>query len=439
MRSAICCVAAVLAVAGAALPRCMIAVAGANGRVGSMVCRHLLRNHEQVTVRALVRSASDPYQGYGKLSYEVGAEDGKMSLAPALQFNENGVMGAATTEFDEEVQGGYGLDRLEIRECELRYARDVEDALADVDAVVYCASAFNSFRQRLPDRVDDAASRIAQAGMNLFELRLGKAFFGDDKEDGSDEPRRKAAQGKTADVEGLENTLNTLAASRRRRASLAQLTGGKSRGGGDMPALVLLSSASSLGYDDAGEGSQAQENEFGFRKRTAEAAVRAAGVPHVIVRSSVIDDVRGQEGLDVQVINEPDESEAEAVRAGVVAGEAEAKGAVGVRAGKEARSRRVHPRDLAAYLVGCLSGLPRSSAARGADVRALDAEIAGRESEKATAIAEQNFLRAGELLEDVKRLKEQRSATLGRAQTSASKESSTVEVWTYVEGKPFLR
>ena len=37
------------------LPRCTIAVAGANGRVGSMVCRELLRNHPQVTVRALVR------------------------------------------------------------------------------------------------------------------------------------------------------------------------------------------------------------------------------------------------------------------------------------------------------------------------------------------------------------------------------------------------
>ena len=63
-------------------------------------------------------------------------------------------MGAQTMEFDEAVQAVYGLERLEIRECELRYGRDVEDALADVDMLVFTASAFNSFRQRLPDRLD---------------------------------------------------------------------------------------------------------------------------------------------------------------------------------------------------------------------------------------------------------------------------------------------
>ena len=107
------------------LPRCTIAVAGANGRVGSAVCRELLRKHKQVTVRALVRSASDPYQGYGRLSYEVGAEDGKMDIAPAWQMGEDGgIMGAQSIEFDEEVQGQYGLDRLEIRECEVRSKKE---------------------------------------------------------------------------------------------------------------------------------------------------------------------------------------------------------------------------------------------------------------------------------------------------------------------------
>ena len=147
-----------------------------------------------------------------------------MELAPAWRMGEDGVMGAASIEFDPAVQGGYGLDRLEIRECDLRYDKDVEDALADVrvacphevrsaaanrkrrlaawqvDAVIYCASAFNAQRQKLPDRVDGAASAIASAGMNLFELRLGKAFFGEpEKADGSDGPRREAAKGKTAE------------------------------------------------------------------------------------------------------------------------------------------------------------------------------------------------------------------------------------------------
>ena len=72
-----------LAALAAPLPRCTVAVAGANGRVGSMVCRELLRKHKQVTVRALMRNAADPFEGYGRLSYEVGAEDGKMDIAPA--------------------------------------------------------------------------------------------------------------------------------------------------------------------------------------------------------------------------------------------------------------------------------------------------------------------------------------------------------------------
>jgi hypothetical protein len=115
-------------VRGLTLPRATIAVAGANGRVGSMVCRELLRNHPLITVRALVRSASDPYQGYGRLSYEVGAEDGKMSLDSAFSLGGGGRFAApATIEFDEEVQGSYGLDRLEIRECEVRASSHPRD------------------------------------------------------------------------------------------------------------------------------------------------------------------------------------------------------------------------------------------------------------------------------------------------------------------------
>ena len=151
-----------------ALPRCTIAVAGANGRVGSMVCRELLRNHPQVSVRALVRDASNPWEGYGRLSYEVGAEDGKMDLRPAWQMGEEGRFAApATMEFDADVQSGYGLDRLELRECELRYAKDVDAVLSDVDAVIYCATAFNALRRRLPDRLDEAGRGIAKTGMAL--------------------------------------------------------------------------------------------------------------------------------------------------------------------------------------------------------------------------------------------------------------------------------
>lgn len=332
------------------LPRSTIAVAGANGRVGSMVCRELLRNHPQVTVRALVRSAKDPYQGYGRLSYEVGAEDGKMELNPAWRQDEDGRFGTMSMEFDEDVQANYGLDRLEIREADLRYSRDMDECLSDVDAVVWCATSFNEFRQRIPDRLDDAARAIDQRGMAFFELRLGKALFGEEeKEDGSDPARREATRGKTADEDGLQCALKVLGQSRRRKATLSQLVGGTPSGKGALTPLVLLSAASALGYDEDMWGGAPSENEFGFRKRNGEGFVRESGLPHAIVRSAAIDGLTVEEGLELNLIESPDEKQKEAVKEG---GE-EAAGAVGV-ADKEARKRRIHPRDVAKLLVSCL-------------------------------------------------------------------------------------
>lgn len=242
------------------LPRCTIAVAGANGRVGSMVCKELLRNHPRVKVRALVRDAYNAFEGYGRLSYEVGAEDGKMDIQAAWKQDEEGrFLSPATMEFDDAVQASYGLDRLEIRECELRYAKDVESALGDVDGVIYCATAFNEFRQRLPDRLDAAASRIAKGGLALFELRFGDALFGERRGGGEDaegsdanKERTREAQGKTADYEGVENAVRVLKRTCERRASLSALTGGQAGGGtGLQVPFVLLSSAAALGYDSS--------------------------------------------------------------------------------------------------------------------------------------------------------------------------------------------
>ena len=354
--------AVVLLSAAAPLPRCTVAVAGANGRVGSMICRELLRNHPQVTVRALVRDAQNPYEGYGRLSYEVGAEDGKMDLRPAWSRGEDGGFAQpATMEFDENVMATYGLDRLEIRECELRYAKDVEAALSDVDAVVYCATSFNNFRQRLPDRLDEAAGRIAQGGMALFELRFGDALFGKQRGRGdgaensdASKERRAEARGKTADVEGLENTLRVVQKSRARRASLAALTGGQAGAVARVGVpFVLISGSGALGYDSSPYSSEVRENEFGFRKRTAESTLRASELGHVIVRSAAIDDVRVDEGLPVRTSEQVVIAE-QLVAAG---GKAAEEGAVGVR-DDDAKKRRIHPRDLARFAVRCLVDEP---------------------------------------------------------------------------------
>ena len=44
-----------------------------------------------------------------------------------------------------------------------------------------------------------------------------------------------------------------------------------------------------------------RENEFGYRKRIGEEAVRASGLPHAIVQAASIDDVRTEEGLELKV------------------------------------------------------------------------------------------------------------------------------------------
>ncbi|KAL1528447.1 hypothetical protein AB1Y20_009793 [Prymnesium parvum] len=327
------------------LPRCTIAVAGANGRVGSMVCRELLRAHTAVTVRALVRTASD-VSGFERLSYEVGAEDGAMELRPAWRLDEQtGRLAApATVQFDDEVQRGFGLARLELRECELRAAREVEEALADVDGVIFCATSFDTARRRLPDRVDEAAGRLASAGMALFELRLGDAIFGKaPRAGGADAPAASELRGKTADVEGLQNVLSALARNRKRRASLAELSGQMGRPTALRVPFVLASACDYLGYDEDLLSRELRETEFGYRKRMGDAAVRASSLPYTIVHSARIDGF-AEEGLKPQVERREDG----------VASAAEAQGAVGVRR-DDARGRRIHPRDLAAFLVSSLA------------------------------------------------------------------------------------
>ena len=98
------CVCMAMPTGGARLPACTIAVAGANGRVGAMVVRELLRTEPAVSVRALVRTTSR-LEGYARLSYEVGAEDAQYSLRPAWALaDEGGLAWQTEATFDEDVQ-----------------------------------------------------------------------------------------------------------------------------------------------------------------------------------------------------------------------------------------------------------------------------------------------------------------------------------------------
>ena len=152
------------------LPQCTVVVAGGNGRVGASVCRNLLRNHPLVSVRALIRNADD-IMSYEYLSYEVGAEDAKGTIRPAWAALADGEP-RISFEFDEEVQGTYGLDRLSLCECELRYKPDVERALQGADAVIYCASAFDANRRKNPERL-----QVTQFWRNSAQFWRNSAQF----------------------------------------------------------------------------------------------------------------------------------------------------------------------------------------------------------------------------------------------------------------------
>jgi len=515
------------------LPPCTVVVVGANGRVGSRVVTELLRKHSKVNVRALVRSASpnpDPnpnphpnpnpnpnpnphpnhypnpnpnpspkpnpkpkpnpspspnpnpnqvrsasrIQSYERLSYESGAEDGKMSIRPAWEIQEGGFAQGQTIEFDPVVQGSYGLDRLEILECDVRHRPDVARVIAGADAVIFCATSFGEGRTKLTERLESFNEGAAALGANLFELRLpGFGRGGDGAADEEAAARRKSAAGTTADEEGVALVLEELSRELARRARLKALTApapakAKARppqeaaaavappadpriaqlegtlreleaagvdaatleplreelatlraavepdatNGGETAAVkgnedglpdgwfkaedpqsgrayyynkatretswtppkpspplrpqptpfVLLSGSAGLGYDDTagllGSDGSLQENEFGYRKRMGEAKVRTSGLEAVIVRAAILDQLRLEEGL--QVLSQP----------GVVAEELAAGGAAGGAAGvqnEQLRKNRIHPRDVARVLVGCLFGVEGGVSAGGGE------------------------------------------------------------------------
>ena len=97
-----------------------ILMVGSNGRLGSMVCRRLLRQYPEIAnVVAMVHVVgenSETSRGFGRLAYEVGAEDGRGSIGPAWSAEDR----TATFEFDEEYMTPYHLEKLRIVECEVR-------------------------------------------------------------------------------------------------------------------------------------------------------------------------------------------------------------------------------------------------------------------------------------------------------------------------------
>lgn len=178
-----------------------VLVVGSNGRLGSMVCRHLLRRHpelkEVIACVHVVGENSDTARGYGRLSYEVGAEDGTGTIGPAWSAQDERT---ARFEFDAETMAGHNLQKLRVVECELldpvQVATIVENSEADV--VVWCATDFNGNRPR------------AVGGLNV--AFLFRAVTAPDKG--------------RVEVEGLQNLLGALKRVRQEQVQRNRLVGG---------------------------------------------------------------------------------------------------------------------------------------------------------------------------------------------------------------------
>ena len=200
-----------------------VLVAGANGRLGSMVCRYLLRNHPQTEVVAAVHYVgenSPTSRGYGRLSYEVGAEDGIGSLGPAWSEERD-----ATFTYNPEVMQSYNLQNLRLVECEFLDPVQCETVVEGCDAVIWCATDFNG---NLPRAV---------SGLNV--AFLFRAVSRPDKG--------------RVEVEGLQNMLSALRKEqldRKRKDQFSSTSISSKRAKGANPINFVLVSTDAKAFKD---------------------------------------------------------------------------------------------------------------------------------------------------------------------------------------------
>lgn len=180
-----------------------VLVVGANGRLGSMVCRYLLRSHpeieELVAAVHVVGENSNTGRGYGRLSYEVGAEDGRGSIGAAWMGDETYTQ---SFQYDDETMSTYNLNKLRIVEVELldpvQCDTIVQTSGNPPDCVIWCATDFNANTPR------------AVSGLNVAFLFRAIA-----------DPQKGRVE-----IEGLQNMLNSLTKARKNAQWTARLTGG---------------------------------------------------------------------------------------------------------------------------------------------------------------------------------------------------------------------
>ena len=271
-----------------------VLVVGANGRLGSMVCRYLLRNNPETEVVACVHyigEDSPTSRGYGRLSYEVGAEDGVGSIGAAWSAEDR----VATFEYADYMEG-YNLKNLRLVECELLDPVQCNTICEGVDSVIWCATDFNGNQPR------------AISGFNIAFLFRAVA-----------DPTKGRVE-----IEGLRNMLGALKLNKQEEMSKGKVSKGRP------PLAFSLVSAAPDSFEDF-------ETPFGTfhgLKREGEDILKKEfpSLSYTILQMSRYDDNFVAEDLDIEYEQVQNESEA-----------------------KESRKRRINRRDAARAVVDSLT------------------------------------------------------------------------------------
>ena len=247
-----------------------VLVVGANGRLGSLVCRYLLRNNPETEVVACVHYVSEnssTSRGYSRLSYEVGAEDGVGSIGAAWSAEDR----VATFEYADYMKD-YNLKNLRMVECELLDPVQCQTICEGVDSVIWCATDYNGNTPR------------AVSGLNVAFLF-----------------RALAAPTKgRVEIEGLRNILGGLKLAQQDRKRQ-----GNEPSGGKKPINFALVSPS----PEAFANYETPFGEFNAIKREGEEMVKTEfpSLSYSVLQMGLFDDNFVDEGQDI--LTEPSDAE----------------------------------------------------------------------------------------------------------------------------------
>lgn len=256
-------------VEGKSLKNKRVLVVGANGRLGSMVTRYLLRNHPEVkeVVAAVHYVGENTSRGYGRLSYEVGAEDGVGTIGPAWAPEDER---NARFEFSDAMKD-YNLQNLRVVEVELLDPVQCITITEDVDSIIWCATDFDGNRPK------------AIASLNAAFLFRAIA---------------SPTKGRV-EIEGLVNILGGLKEAKQKKIRLARFDSDAISGedGPNDPISFVLVSSSPTALNEF----ETPFGEFNGLKRQGEGIIQNdfPSLSHTILQMSQFEDNFVEESLDL--------------------------------------------------------------------------------------------------------------------------------------------